>query len=87
MTVRHPAHVPADRVVDIDVYALPGQDKDFHAAWKALQDRSAGLVWTPRNEGHWIALSGEIMAEVQSDHERFSNRIIVLPRSVGKSTD
>lgn len=84
MTVRHPAHVPADRVVDIDVYALPGQDKDFHAAWKALQDRSAGLVWTPRNEGHWIALAGEIMAEVQSDHERFSNRIIVLPRSVGE---
>lgn len=84
MTVRHPAHVPTDRIVEIDIYALPGQQQDFHAAWKALQDASPPLVWTPRNEGHWIALGGEIMAEVQSDHERFSNRIIVLPRSVGE---
>lgn len=84
MTVPHPPHVPADLVVDIDIYALPGQETDFHAAWKALQDASAGLVWTPRNEGHWIALGGDILAEVQSDHERFSNRIIVLPKSVGE---
>ena len=84
MTILHPPHVPADRVVDIDIYALPGQQDDFHAAWKALQDASAPLVWTPRNEGHWIALGGEILAEVQSDHERFSNRIIVLPKSVGE---
>ena len=84
MTIPHPAHVPADRVVDIDIYALPGQTEDFHVAWKALQDASPPLVWTPRNEGHWIALGGEILAEVQSDHERFSNRIIVLPKSVGE---
>jgi camphor 5-monooxygenase len=84
VTIPHPAHVPADRVVDIDIYALPGQEADFHAAWKALQDASPPLVWTPRNEGHWIALGGEILAEVQSDHERFSNRIIVLPKSVGE---
>jgi camphor 5-monooxygenase len=84
VTQPHPSHVPADRVVDIDIYALPGQQDDFHAAWKALQDASPPLVWTPRNEGHWIALGGEILAEVQSDHERFSNRIIVLPKSVGE---
>ena len=81
---QHPAHIPADHIVDIDIYALPDQEKDFHAAWKALQDASPPLVWTPRNEGHWIALSGEIMAEVQSDHTCFSNRIIVLPKSVGE---
>ena len=84
MTLEHPAHVPPDRVVDIDVYALPGQKEDFHIAWKALQDQSPPLVWTPRNEGHWIALGGEILAEVQSDYTRFSNRIIVLPKSVGE---
>ena len=84
MITERPSHVPADRVVDIDIYALPCQSQDFHAAWKALQDASPPLVWTPRNEGHWIALCGEILAEVQSDHERFSNRIIVLPKSVGE---
>lgn len=79
-----PTHVPADRVVDINIYALPGQTDDFHAAWKSLQDSSPDIVWTPHNEGHWIALRGDILAEVQSDHERFSNRVIVLPKSVGE---
>ncbi|HEY6870488.1 MAG TPA: cytochrome P450, partial [Novosphingobium sp.] len=84
MTTSRPSHVPADRVVDIDIYALPGQSDDFHQAWKALQDSAPPLAWTPRNEGHWIALRGDILAEVQSDHARFSNRVIVLPRSVGE---
>lgn len=79
-----PPHVPPERVVDVDIYALPGQADDFHAAWKSLQDAHADIVWTPQNEGHWIALRGEILAEVQSDHERFSNRVIVLPKSVGE---
>lgn len=79
-----PDHVPAGRVVDIDIYALPGQEEDFHRAWSALQQSASGLVWTPRNEGHWIALSGSLLAEVQSSHERFSNRVIVLPKSVGE---
>lgn len=79
-----PSHVDPARVVDIDIYALPGQQADFHAAWKALQDGAPDLVWTPRNEGHWVALRGDILAEVQSDHERFSNRVIVLPKSVGE---
>lgn len=81
--VTTPSHVPPDRVVDVDIYALPGQADGFHAAWRALQTGAPPIVWTPRNEGHWIALSGEVLAEVQSDHERFSNRIIVIPKSVG----
>ena len=79
-----PDHVPADRVVDLDIYDLPGQAEDFHKAWKALQDRSPDIIWTPRNEGHWIVLRGHLLAEVQSDHERFSNRVIVVPKSVGE---
>ncbi|MDE2404864.1 MAG: cytochrome P450 [Sphingomonadales bacterium] len=84
MSPNHPAHVPAGRVVDVDIYALPGQADDFHAAWRALQDAAPPLAWTPRNEGHWIALGGDVLAEVQSDHTRFSNRVIVLPKSVGE---
>jgi camphor 5-monooxygenase len=83
-TVPIPRHVDPSRVVDIDIYALPGQQDDFHAAWKALQDTGPDLAWTPHNEGHWIALRGDILAEVQSGHERFSNRVIVLPKSVGE---
>ena len=80
-----PANVPAERIVDIDIYALPGQEAvGFHAAWANLLEDSPELVWTPRNEGHWIAMTGEVLREVQGDHERFSNRVIVLPKSVGE---
>jgi hypothetical protein len=51
-----PMHIPADRIRDVNIYALPGQEADFHAAWKALQDSSPDLIWTPQNEGHWIAM-------------------------------
>lgn len=79
-----PPGLAADRIVDIDIYSPPGREEDFYAAWKTLQDNSPPIVWTSRNEGHWIALSGEVLAAVQGDPERFSNRIIVIPRSVGE---
>lgn len=79
-----PPHVPRERIVDIDIYAPPGIEHGFHEAWAALQAQNPDIVWTPRNEGHWIALSGEALQEVQSDPERFSSRVIVLPKSVGE---
>ena len=79
-----PDHVPHDRVVDIDVYDLKGTENGLQEAWAALQARSPSIVWTPRNEGHWIALGGQVLEEVQSDAERFSSRVIVLPKSVGE---
>jgi camphor 5-monooxygenase len=83
MAAAVPAHIPADRIRDVNIYALPGQEQDFHAAWKKLQDSSPDLIWTPQNEGHWIAMRGDVLAEVQSDHARFSSSVIVLPKSVG----
>lgn len=83
-TTSAPAHVPADRIVDVDVYALPGMERDYQQAWRDLQATCPDIVWTPRNEGHWIAMRGDILAEVQSDHERFSSRITILPKSVGE---
>lgn len=79
-----PPHVPADRVFDIDIYALPGQREDYHQAWRTLQESAPELVWTPRNEGHWIALRGQVLAEVQSDPARFSSRNILIPKSIGE---
>jgi cytochrome P450 len=80
----HPDHVDPALIVDVNIYDLPGQADDFHGAWKALQDASPDIIWTPQNEGHWIAMRGDVLAEVQSDHERFSNRVIVIPKSVGE---
>ncbi|MFN3469758.1 MAG: cytochrome P450 [Novosphingobium sp.] len=80
-----PAHVPADRIVDIDIYMPPGLDtQGFHKVWSDLCAQHPPVVWTPRNEGHWIALGGDALHDVQSDPERFSSRVIVLPKSVGE---
>ena len=80
-----PAHVPAERIVDVDVYLPPEiGELGFHRAWARIQSRHPAVVWSPRNEGHWIALSGEAIQQVQSDPERFSSRVIVLPKSIGE---
>lgn len=80
-----PAHVPQGHVVDVDIYAPPGiAELGFHRAWAKLQAENPPVVWTPHNEGHWIALSGDALQTVQGDAERFSSRVIVLPKSVGE---
>ena len=79
-----PGHIPAARVVDLDVYDPAGADDDFHHRWRALQAELPDMVWTRRNEGHWIAMGGAALAEVQSDSTRFSSRVIVLPKSIGE---
>jgi cytochrome P450 len=80
-----PANVPADRVYEIDMYALKGIEEGFHEAWKRIQ--TAGipdLIWTPFNGGHWIATNGATVQEVYVDPTRFSSQIIFLPKEVGE---
>jgi camphor 5-monooxygenase len=80
-----PANVPADRVYEIDMYALKGIEEGYHEAWKRIQ--TAGipdLIWTPFNGGHWIATNGATVQEVYVDPSRFSSEIIFLPKEVGE---
>ena len=80
-----PSHVPADRVYEIDMYALEGIEAGYHAAWKqAAQPGTPDLVWTPFTGGHWIAMNGETVKEVYSDPERFSSEVIFLPKEAGE---
>ena len=79
-----PDNVPAERVVEFDLYHPPGLEQGFHEAWAALlTDNVPDLVWTPHNEGHWIATRGKAMGEIFAGHERFSARAYVVPKSVG----
>lgn len=73
-------HVPAELVVDVDIYDLPGHRDDPHRAWKAL-DRAGGpgLVWTPRNGGHWIATDGDLIWALLADVDRLSARDLAVP--------
>lgn len=80
-----PAHIPPDRVVDFDVYAPPGAEQDYFAAWKTLQRVDGpAMVWTPRNGGHWIATEGETIRSLWADSERLSNEALTVPAGVGE---
>ena len=80
-----PSYVPDDRVVDIDMYNPANVSADFHVAWKTIQDQARyNVMWTPRNGGHWIALRGDSLTAALNDYETFSNRIILVPRSIGE---
>ena len=62
---RIPDNVPADRVIDFDMFNPFTRETDFHKAWVGLRmDTPQDLVWTPHNEGHWLALSPELIGQV-----------------------
>ncbi|BAI74843.1 cytochrome P450 (plasmid) [Azospirillum sp. B510] len=78
----YPDHVPADRVFDVEVYAIPGADRDFHLALKAMHDHGLpDVFWTPRQGGHWVVTRYEDMMGVLADPVNFSNGAIVVPKS------
>lgn len=78
-----PAHVPADRVVDFDLFNPPGVEHDFFAAWKTLLG-GPGLVWTTANGGHWIAARGDVVRGLWADAERLSSECLAVTPGLGE---
>lgn len=80
-----PSHVAANRIVDVDIYGLPGSEHDLHAAWKHIQDATdLEVLWTPRNGGHWLATRGRPIARIYADHHNYSSNITIVPREIGE---
>lgn len=50
-----PAHVPAERVFDFDMFYDPRIERDVHDGHLQLLDDAPDIFWTPRNAGHWVA--------------------------------
>lgn len=73
-----PNHVPAERVVDWDVYKQTGPHEDIHLAWKKLHDYP-DIIWTPRHGGHWIVTRGEDISFLQRNHDPFSMQDVGVP--------
>ena len=74
-----PDHVPAELVVDFDLYNIPGSDLDPQAAWRAIKPKGP-LAWSPRNGGHWIASSPETVFRFYRDSEHFSVSELSIPK-------
>ena len=82
--VNIPAHVPRDRVRDVDLYNLPGADVDVQAAWQRVQEQSPAVFFTPRYGGYWVIARADLLEQVWPDHERFSSiGAIGIPRIPG----
>lgn len=77
-----PAHIPADRIVDFDIFNPPGVEDDYFAAWKTLLD-GPGLVWSIANGGHWIAARGDIVRGLWNDSRRLSNACLAVTPGLG----
>lgn len=80
-----PSHIPADRIRDIDMYALDGIEEGYHEAWaRVRQPDTPDLIWTPFTGGHWIATNGDSIREIYADPSRFSSEVIFLPKEAGE---
>ena len=81
--VERPAHVPANRVVDFDIYAINSPDAEYQLLVKKML-QSPGIpdvFWTPRNTGHWVAARAVTAQKVLTDSANFSSRqIVVIPQ-------
>lgn len=79
MTRHQPEHVPAEFVVDLDIYNLPAQvGDDATARWQAFFG-GKDLVWSPYNGGHWVVTKGEDISRFLRDSGRFSSRQVNIP--------
>jgi len=74
-----PPHVPAELVVDLDIYNIPVGKDGPQAAWRAAKPKGP-LAWSPRNGGHWIASSPETVFRFYRDHEHFTVEELSIPK-------
>ncbi|CAN7573934.1 cytochrome P450 [Pseudomonas umsongensis] len=76
-----PAHVPADRVFDFNIYDFAVDGAEYQAGMQQLlQGNVPEIFWTPHNGGHWVVTRSQQINEVLNDHEHFSSRQIVVPK-------
>lgn len=76
-----PAHVPADRVFDFNIYDFAIDGAEYQAGMQRLQQGDVPeIFWTPHNGGHWVVTRSALINEVLNDYEHFSSRQIVVPK-------
>ncbi|MDF3843011.1 cytochrome P450 [Pseudomonas citronellolis] len=73
-----PEHVPVERVIDFDIYALQVDDGEYQAQiGRQLHAPGApDIFWTPQNGGHWVTARADLIDEILADPQRFSSRRI-----------
>lgn len=76
-----PEHVSPGIVVDFDIYNPIQPGKGFQESWKAFRDAGhPDIIWTPRNGGHFVVMTGALVERVLQEHEVFSNYTVLVPK-------
>jgi cytochrome P450 len=75
-----PEHVPAELVVDFDLWNIPGAQEDVQLAAHEFQQRCPDIFWSPRNGGHWVSTRAADIEVMQRDHTRFSHHCFTIPK-------
>lgn len=74
-----PDNVPAELVVDLNVYRPEGGNQDLHGTWRRIQATSPDIMWCPYNGGHWLPTRFEDIDFIQRNHDPFSMRDVGMP--------
>ncbi len=76
-----PGHVPADRIIDFNLHMPVPAGQSVHHFWRDVMARAThDVMWTPHNGGHWMVLDPDLAETVLTDSDRFSSRIVIVPR-------
>lgn len=76
-----PSHVPANRVVDFNLHQPVPGGQSVHELWCELMAQAAhDVMWTPHNGGHWLVLDPELCETILTASNRFSSRVVIVPR-------
>ncbi|MGE0387715.1 MAG: cytochrome P450 [Gammaproteobacteria bacterium] len=83
---RIPAHVPAQLVVDFDLWNFAqGEPHDAFGHYERLVARGVPeIFWTPANGGHWVFTRYEAIREGYQNHEAFTSFPAGIPLVPGK---
>lgn len=74
-----PDHVPADIVVDYDIYDLPDSEIDPQLAWRCFFGKGP-LVYCWKNGGHWVPTEAKTIAKFYRDTDNFSSSKVLIPQ-------
>jgi cytochrome P450 len=69
-----PSHVPPDRILDFDIALDPGLRTDPFERLRELRDRSAKVMYSPRNGGHWMVFGQKEQQRIFTESQTFSSK-------------
>jgi len=71
-----PDHVPDALVYDFDYFKDPGFQTNPHGRIAEMLRTAPEVFWTPRQGGHWVALSYEANFDLGRDWETFTSEFV-----------